>query len=377
VAGVPWKQVFVWALAGLTIGMSMWAYDYFRTVDHYGSLVVTEQSVPAAPILAAELGPRAVNARTPHDGAFFYVIAREPMDLNSAAEGLDRPRYRLQRILFPWLGWALHPTGGGEGLVWALFAVGVVGVFAGAVAMGALSTSLRGPPWLAVLFPLFGGSITSLRITTPDPLAVALALWAVFFGLQRKTGAAVALGVAAVLTKETTLLVLLGFTLWDRSRRGILVTVGPGAVAFAWWVWLRVTVPSGDVAEVIEFTTPLQGWWASIRHWQTGAELPGMSWFLLAVVVALAALARGGLRHPLGWIVALNLLLTIFLIGSAIAPTRSAGRTTLAMVAAGAIVLATANKFPSPLDQGYAHAWRPTRLRSHRNRRLDTPAAGL
>src|SRR5690348_7272434 len=44
-----------------------------------------------------------------HDGQQFYAIARQPMHPTAAARDLDRPRYRLQRILLPVLAWALHP----------------------------------------------------------------------------------------------------------------------------------------------------------------------------------------------------------------------------------------------------------------------------
>lgn len=79
-----------------------------------------------------------------HDGQQFYAIARAPMHLDDAAEHLDRPRYRLQRPLFPVLAWALHPSGGGTGLVWALIAVGVAGVLLSGLGAGALSTALGG-----------------------------------------------------------------------------------------------------------------------------------------------------------------------------------------------------------------------------------------
>ena len=338
---VPWRQVWVWALVGWMAGLGLFVTQYRSSVDRLGPLVVTEPIIPAAPVLEADLGPEAVNRAGPHDGAFFYVIARQPMHLDAAAEGLDRPRYRSQRILFPVLGWALHPSGGGEGLVTALFVVGALGVLGGAVAMGALATGLGGPSWPAVVFPLLGGSVTSLRITTPDPLAVALALGAVALALRRRTGWAVALGVAAVLTKETTLLVLIGYLVWDRSRLGALLAGVPAAVAGGWWAVLHLLVPAGDRAEVIEFTWPFQGWATSIDYWSTGREPMGMLWFAFAILLGVAALVTGRLRHPLGGVVALNLVVTIPLIASAIAPERSAGRTTLALVSSALLVLVT------------------------------------
>ena len=66
-----------------------------------------------------------------------------------------------------------------------------------------------------------------------------------------------------------------------------------------------------------------------------------MLWFAFAILLGVAALVTGRLRHPLGGVVALNLVVTIPLIASAIAPERSAGRTTLALVSSALLVLVT------------------------------------
>lgn len=337
---IGWRKVFAWSALGLVIGLGIVWLDYTSTLEVRGPLVVTESIVPAAPILEADLGPEAVNSGGPHDGAFFYVIARQPMHPDQAAEGLDRPRYRLQRIAFPILGWALHPSGGGQGLVNALFAVGVVGVFAAAASVGALSRSLGGPAWIAAVVPLLGGSTVSLRITTPDPLAAGLAFLAVLAALHRRTTLAVVLGIGAVLTKETMLVVLVGFAVWQGGRRALALVAFPAAVAAGWWVALRVLVETHDV-EVIEFTTPFAGWVESVRFWAKGYEGAGLIWFSVALVLGVAALVRGRVRHPLGWVVVANMVLLVPLIGSALAPERSAGRTTLPMVMAALVVLVT------------------------------------
>jgi hypothetical protein len=342
---VPWRRVLIWALLGWVGSLAFVTLDYRRTSEAIGPLVVTERIMPAAAVLEADLGPRYVNPRGPHDGAYFYVIARQPMHPEAAAEGLDRPRYRLQRILFPVLGWVFHPSGGGEGLVWSLAAVGAAGVLLLGVAVGATSTSLGGPAWLAALIPVTGGCTVSMRITTPDPLAVALALLAVACALHRRLLPAVLLGVAAVLTKESMLVVLAGYALWQRGRLGALLVAIPGAAAVAWWLTLRVVVPTVDGQQVIEFTAPFAGWMDSIEFWSSGKEPAGMVWVLFGLVAAAAALARGGFRHPLGWIVAAHLVLLVPLISSALAPERSASRTTLPLLAAALVVVTTADTF--------------------------------
>ena len=240
---VAWRKVFVWALAGTAIAVALTLANLASTFDSLGGLVDAGPNDKAAPILAADLPDYPLAEGGRHDGQQYYVIARQPLHPTEAAVGLDRPRYRLQRIMFPVLAWALQPTGGGEGLVWAMFAVGVAGVVAGAVATGALSMQLGGPAWPAIVFGLWTGTTTALRISTPDPLALAFVLWALWFLLREQLGWAVALAVAAVLTRETGLVLLFGFFLWKRDRSSAIATIVPAVVAGAWWLWLRAPVP--------------------------------------------------------------------------------------------------------------------------------------
>ena len=201
-----------------------------------------------------------------------------------------------------------------------------------------------------MFFPLLIGSFISLRITTPDPLAVALALWALWFGLRARLVPAILFGVAAVLTKEVTLLVLIGFALWRRDRDGLLLAGVPAAVAGAWWLWLRYQLPAANL-DIVEFVRPLAGWQESVRFWAKGHEPLGLIGTMLSIVLAVVALVRSRLRHPLGWAVLVNLVIVPFLSASALAPERSGGRTTLALAALALIMVATpagAEAIPRP-----------------------------
>jgi len=345
---IRWRSILVWALAGTVFAVVLTLVNLASTYNTLGGLVDAGPTDHAAPFIAKDMPGYPILAGGSHDGQQYYVIARQPMHPTAAAAGLDRPRYRLQRILFPWLAWALHPSGGGTGLVWAMFAVGVLGVLAGSVASGALSMQLRGPPWPALAFGLMTGSFTALRISTPDPLAVALAFWALWFLLRRRLGWAVVLGVASVLTKETSLVFLLGFALWRRDRDSVIATAVPAVVAGSWWLWLRFTLP--DVGnQVSEIVLPFTGWVDAARFWGKGLEPLGLFSFVIAVVVCVVALVKGGLRHPFGWAILLNLAMFVVLSTSAIAPERSAGRTTMGALMLAIIVLATYRHVPDDL----------------------------
>jgi hypothetical protein len=278
-----------------------------------------------------------------HDGRFFYALARDLWHLDVASQSLDRPRYRAQRILFPALAWVVHPTGGGDGLVWTLFAVGVVGVFLGALATGAVSTELGGKPWVAVVFALWLGSVVSLRITTPDPLALGLALWAIYFSLRDRTVLACAAGVLAVLTREPIFLVLVGFAWWRRDRNGLLLAVVPAAVAGVWWAWLHlIDLPPGTDREIVEFTLPFAEWARTVRYWsEHEAETFGAIAMVGCLLLAAVALARRGLKHPLAWALIANVVLLTVLRAAPIGPVRNAARTSMPVVVLASLMLAT------------------------------------
>ena len=107
---------------------------------------------------------------------------------------LDRPRYRLQRPLLPWLAWAVHPSGGGVGLVYAFLLVGFAALVVGGVSLGAISVTLGGRAWPALAFPLLPGGYVCLRISVADTLSVALALLAIALALRSRWRSAILAG---------------------------------------------------------------------------------------------------------------------------------------------------------------------------------------
>lgn len=280
-----------------------------------------------------------------HDGQQFYAIARQPMHLSAVAPQLDRPRYRLQRPLLPWLAWLLHPQGGGTGLVDALFAVELIAFFGGGVAMGFLSRSLGGPAWLAAIFPVLPGCFASGRIIGADALATALVLGALALALRNRWVAAIVVGTAAVLAKEPVALVLIGFALWRRDRRSVALTAIPLAVAGAWAGFLYATVDATG-AQVQEFTPPFGGLWDSLDVWVHGHEVFAAAVVLAALVLGVVGLARQGLRAPLGWALALELTFTVFLSRDVLGLNFNGTRTTLPLQALVLLVLFTPGGAP-------------------------------
>jgi hypothetical protein len=260
---------------------------------------------PSADVIHADFPDDELPAGIGLDGQQYYAVARDPIHVRDNAAYLDRPRYRMQRPVFPLLAWALHPMGGGTGLVVAFVVVGIAALFVGSIATGALSASLRGPPWAAVFFAATPGAFWSLRVTVADALALALALSAVAFAARSHHRRALVCAVVAVLTKEVALLILVGWYLSNRSRRNGLMAGAATAAIIGWAAVLRIVLPP-DGAGVNEFGMPFVGLARAVsRHWLHHQELWGGASAVTALALAAFVLARYRLRHPLSGIVLL------------------------------------------------------------------------
>ncbi len=340
---VPWRAVVVPAAAATLLAVALVLTHVQATGRNPLNLLQAGARGPSAAVVARDFPETPLLEGGGHDGQQFYAIARQPMHWKDVAPALDRPAYRLQRALLPWLAWVLHPGGGGPGLVLALFAVGVAAMFAGGVALGALSASLGGPTRLGALFPLLPGTLVSLRITTSDTLAVALALVALACLVRGRSGWAVVAGVAAVLAKEPAWLILAGFALWRRDRASAVTAGVAAAVAGALALILRGVFPDAG-RQVVELVPPLTVLPRTLGEWWGGGERLAMATVAATVALAVVALRRGGLRNPFGGAVALQLALLSALSFDASALNLNATRSVLPLGVCALLALACARR---------------------------------
>lgn len=337
----PWRQIVGWALIGtaalvLLIGLDIRAFGGSPV-----NLIMADTTGPATSAVQEDFPDHELRDTGGFDGPMYYAIARNPLHPTEVAQDLEWPRYRMQRPLLPLAAWALHPSGGGLGLVFAFFAVGLAAVIGGAVATGYLSWMWGGPARLALLFPLLPGTWFSLRGSMADALSLALALGAICLAARNRTVGSVILGVLAVLAKEPAILILGGWWLAHRTRRDLWLVAVPGAAIVALMGYLHVILPP-DLDRAQDMGLPFAGLgsaWSQV--WSQGYELAGLWCMVAGVGLAVAALALRGLRHPLGWAVAVQLG---FLLCMGLNPTAmffGSSRMTMASIVLSAIALAT------------------------------------
>jgi hypothetical protein len=296
---LPWGALIRWALLGAAVMSALVALQVGASRTGLLTLIEPGQSGPATHLLRSDFRSQHFEPGVGLDGQQYYAVARDFPHLRTIANSLERPRYRLQRILFPMLAWALHPYGGGIGLILAFLAIGILALLLGGVATGALSVTLGGSPALAAVFALLPGAFLSLRYTLACALALALGVAAITASARGHHRPAIVVGVLAVLAKETTLVLLIGWALAHRTRQRILLAAIPFCVAATWAITLRFTVPGGH-APSKELGLPFVGLsQAAIHIWAHNHDLWGMVCTIGALVLALAALHRRGLHHPL------------------------------------------------------------------------------
>lgn len=330
-------RVRLYASIGVCIAVFLVVLDLARTSTNPLNFVQPGEHGPAVQVFHADFPDQELLSGSGLDGQQFYAVARNPFDLDEAADQLDRPRYRLQRPLLSWLAWIGHPSGGGHGLIWSLAAVNVIAVWILAVATGAMSVRFGGPPWVAALVGFYPGVWWSLRVTVADTLAAALALASIALLLHRRTRWAVAVAIAAVLAKETAALIVVGWAIsrW-RDRRRWYPVIGAGAVAVAWGTFLRIRLPGSEA--VGEVTVPFLGMYEAItERWLDGDEHWGLVGTTTGLVVGAAALIRRGMRHPLGPAIVVQLVFLAFANGDVLGNDFGGGRAVLPLIALGTI----------------------------------------
>lgn len=278
------------------------------------------------------------------DGQAFAAVARDPTLAHP--DVFRRPgdaAYRFGRPLFGELTW-LATAGDGARVPLAMAVLCVVAAAFAAAAVATLFASRGAKPILAVLVPLLPGAIAATRGLTPELLALAFAGWAVVMWerAQRATAVVVALGTAAVLTRETMVIVPLALALCDarsgRARRSVLIAGVPVAALAGWYTFVFARVGSWPFASSPPgtFGAPFAGLVHQVPGWRNPVDVVAA---LVCVVLAVPALRTRG-RDPLALVVLGSVLLAIVMGPQVWRRWDDFGRPLLPLCAFGLVLLA-------------------------------------
>lgn len=201
-----------------------------------------------------------------YDGTAFYRLALDPFTSETTAYGIsfDAPAYRQQRIGYPLIVWLLS-AGQPRAVPWLLVIVNIVAV-ASIAAVGASYARESGRHAMAgLLFAIYPGFVYSVSRDLAEPLACLFGLSAIVAITRRRHLAAAALLCAAVLTRETFLIVAVAAALAHafallRKRASPVTPVVFAAPIVIFAVWRAILAAHWGTAPLspgaIELTKP-------------------------------------------------------------------------------------------------------------------------
>ena len=233
-------------------------------------LIGVLQSAGWDPMALARIGtrfdPGLPGGTMGYDGQFSYQIAVSPAE---SVLKLDVPAYRLQRILYPILA-RVVALGNEKAIPWSLLLVNMAAAVAGVALTERIMRLNRQSRWWAVAYGMNVGMFMSIRLDLTEPLAFVLVQAGVLAWALHRPKLSAAAFAAAALTKEVTVIILIGYLLVRFLRRGIREGCLWGAIALGpfllWqailWAWVgRVGLGSGGALSTPFEFLPFRGLW--------------------------------------------------------------------------------------------------------------------
>lgn len=171
-------------------------FSYFEVL---GSKYANVATMPAPYKIFNEYG---------YDGQFFLKLALNPWELSEQSNGLqlDLPAYRSQRIGLPIAAWVLSGGGRPPFVPFAIVLANFLGLLGLMFALTTWVRKYRANPLLIGVGCLVGGLLLGFGRSLADPLAMGCEALALMFFLDKKDVAAVLFLIAAILTRETSIL---------------------------------------------------------------------------------------------------------------------------------------------------------------------------
>ena len=232
------------------------------------------------------------------DGTGFYRLALNPATRDVYEHGivLDLPAFRHQRILYPVVVWVVSGGGRPSAVGWGLIAVNLASFAAIGWLGAALARRLGRSQWWGLALAAYPGFAVSLGLDTAEIMAAALGLAALLALERQRFVWASTLFTAAMLTRETTLLFVIGIALArialrrpDARRIPAHVFMTPllGYVVWQlalWWWWGTLPLRQGSGVDI---TFPLLGVLQAAPDWPSTSGTQAAFQYILLAAIAL------------------------------------------------------------------------------------------
>jgi hypothetical protein len=198
-------------------------------------VLIRNQGDPLALVtIGTRFDPGIQNGSEGYDGQFVYYIARDP---STAAQYLDVPAYRFQRILLPMLGRSLA-LGQAPLIPWTLLIINLISLAVGTWLLEKLLIQQKVSRWYALTYGLTVGIFASVRLSLSEPLGYGLVLAGITLASRERWGWSALIFALAALAKETTLFFVAGYGLYllvGRRWRTAILFGGIAIVPFGAW----------------------------------------------------------------------------------------------------------------------------------------------
>ena len=242
---------------------------------------------------------------TGYDGHIYAALATDPfLHQFDTQNALDSPAYRATRIMIPLLAWLLALGNPAAAIV--TYQLLCWGLGLGAIYVGALWLARDGrSPWQAVLLIGSAGLAAAMIRSTPDAGALCFMLAALWCHGRDRYALALAFASAAVLTRETSFLVVLAI-MADKLRRrrfaaATLFAAAPLSLIVGWQLYLKSVLGAAFATAGSNFSLPFAWLPAKFPEVFRGPQVWWQEVFGLAAIAAtLLAIAALALR-PAHW----------------------------------------------------------------------------
>jgi len=172
-----------------------------------------------------------------YDGQFFLTISLDPLMTKGAAQYIDAPGYRYQRILYPWLA-RLAALGRPQWVPWTLVLVNLAAVLAGSLFTILIGRRFGLGPWTGLLYGFLNGLLLGVLRDLAEPTAMALMTAGIYFYLEGRPGRTALCLAAGLLAKEVVALaagpLLLHALFWKRDKV-MALALGAAFIPTALW----------------------------------------------------------------------------------------------------------------------------------------------